>query len=162
MGVNRQPRIGVIGGNSCPRGIAQMAEAVGAEIARRGAILICGGLTGVMEAACRGAKSAGGTTIGVLPGFDTTEANDYVDIPIVTGMSYARNLIIVRSCDVIIAIDGRYGTLSELAFALQLKKPVIGLALPWEIGPEILKARSPQEAVELAFGTINPQRRKDA
>ncbi len=130
MGVNKQPRIGVIGGNSCPSEITQMAGAVGVEIARRGAILICGGLTGVMEAACRGAKSAGGTTIGVLPGFDATEANDYVDIPIVTGMSYARNLIIVCSC--------------------------------WEISPEILKARDPKEAVELASRTINSQRRKDA
>jgi len=160
MGV--KARIGVIGGNICSSEIAQTAEAVGAEIARRGAVLICGGLTGVMEAACRGAKSAGGTTIGILPGFDAAEANAYVDIPIVTGMSYARNLIIVRSCEAIIAIDGRYGTLSELAFALQLKKPVIGLALSWEISPEIIKARSPKEAVELAFQAINPQRRKDA
>ena len=160
--MNNRVRIGVIGGNSCSNEIAQLAEAVGAEIARRGAILICGGLTGVMEAACRGAKSVGGTTIGILPGFDAADSNAYVDIPIVTGLSYARNLIIVRSCEAIIAIDGRYGTLSELAFALQLKKPVVGLALSWEISPEIIKAQSPKEAVELAFDAISSQRRKDA
>lgn len=145
--------IGVIGGGRCPPRIAKLAETVGREIAKRDAILICGGLGGVMEAACRGAKQAGGTTIGILPGGDPHEANEYVDISIATGLGIARNVIIIRSCDVVIAIDGQFGTLSEIAFALQLGKPVVGLET-WEISELVIKARSPKEAVERAFEEI--------
>lgn len=119
--------IAVIGGDDAPPEAFVLAEAVGREIARRGAMLICGGLGGVMESACRGAKAEGGTTIGVLPGTEAGEANAYVDIPIVTAMNQARNLVIVRSADAVIAIGGGYGTLSEMAFALRLGKPLVGL-----------------------------------
>ncbi len=141
--------IGVIGGGSCTAGIAELAEAVGEELARRGAALICGGRGGVMEAACRGAKRAGGITIGVLPGRDPTTANRFVDIPIATGLGEARNLVIVNAAAAVIAIDGKHGTLSELGFALKLGKRVVGLAT-WEI-PGLIEARTAKEAVELAL-----------
>ncbi len=148
--------IAVIGGSSCSTEEAQMAEAVGRELAKRGATLICGGLGGVMEAACRGAASEGGVTVGILPGDRGKTANPYVQIPIVTGMSYARNVIIVKSAQAVIAIGGSYGTLSEIAHALQNGIPVIGLNT-WALsrnGQEdnsINLAQSPAEAVEKAF-----------
>src|SRR3990172_5795987 len=117
--------IGVIGAGEADDKQRGLAREVGEEIGRRGAILISGGLGGVMEAACQGAKSAGGTTLGILPGFDRTEANPYVDVAVATGMSHARNLILVRSCDALVAIGGGFGTLSEIAFALKLEKPVV-------------------------------------
>ncbi|MBM4433188.1 MAG: TIGR00725 family protein [Chloroflexi bacterium] len=119
--------IAVIGGGECSAEEAELAEEVGREIARRGAILICGGLSGVMEAACKGARSEGGMTIGILPGDSRRQANSYVQIPIVTGMGYARNVIVVKSAQAVIAIGGSYGTLSEISHALQSNTPVIGL-----------------------------------
>ena len=133
-----------------------MAEAVGRALAEAGAILICGGRGGVMAAACRGAKSAGGLTIGVLPGDSAAEANPYVDIPIVTGIGEARNIIIVRTAHAVIAVGGEFGTLSEIAFALKLGRPVVGLGT-WELSKEghpvqaILTASTPVEAVQLAL-----------
>jgi len=142
--------IGVIGAAECPQRLESWAEEVGYRIAQKGAILITGGLGGVMEAACRGAKAAGGVTVGILPGFEAEEANPYVDIPIVTGLSHARNIIVVRSAGGIIAIDGGYGTLSEIAFALKLGKLVVGLET-WSIDPQIVQAQDPQEAVDKLF-----------
>ena len=124
--------IGVIGGSEVSSQVASLAEEVGREIARQGAVLVCGGLTGVMEAACRGASAEGGLTIGILPGDDRHTANSFVQIPIVTGIGYARNAIVVKSSQAIIAIDGSYGTLSELAFALQSGIPIIGLGT-WSV-----------------------------
>ncbi len=142
--------IGVIGGNVCSKEIADIAFKVGERIAKNGAILVCGGLGGVMKAAAKGAKSAGGTTIGILPTQTKKDANPYIDIPIVTGMSIARNVIVVRSSDAVIAIDGRYGTLSEIAIALNLGIPVIGLKT-WDIKAPIKIAKTPEQAVELAI-----------
>ncbi len=148
--------VAVIGGNRCSKEMARVAEAVGRELAKRGAILICGGLGGVMEAACRGAKAKGGLTIGVLPGTSRHDANPYVDIPIVTGMGEARNVIIVRTAQAVIAVDGEYGTLSEIAHALKMGKPVVGLNT-WELAKagrevrDIVVAKSPEEAVEKAL-----------
>jgi uncharacterized protein (TIGR00725 family) len=119
--------IGVIGSGNCAPKVGKLAEEVGRGIAKAGGTLVCGGLGGVMEYACKGAKRAGGTTIGILPGMSKEDANDFVDIPIVTGISIARNLIIINSADVLIAISGGYGTLSEIAFALNLHKPVVAL-----------------------------------
>lgn len=153
---NKKKFIAVIGGNQCSPEEAQVAEEVGRELARRGAILICGGLSGVMEAACKGAHSAGGITIGILPRDSRHEANPYVQIPIVTGMGYARNAIIVKSSQAIIAIDGIYGTLSELGHALQSGIPVIGLNT-WalyrngQLDNSIIPAQSPIEAVDKAL-----------
>ncbi len=138
--------IAVIGGHICSPEIAKIAEQVGQEIARMGATLICGGLSGVMQAACKGAKSAGGRTIGILPGHDKKEANPYVDIPIVTGLGYMRNNLVVKNADMVIAIDGKEGTLSEIAFALQMKKPILGVNT-WDI-PGIIKVKDAQQAID--------------
>lgn len=148
--------IAVIGGSTCSVDEAQIAEAVGRELARRGATLVCGGLGGIMEAACRGAKSAGGLTIGILPGDDRRSANPYVDVPIVTGMGHARNAIVVKTAQAVIAIDGSYGTLSEIALALQNGIRVIGLdtwnlSLHGQPDSSIIPAQSAVDAVEKAI-----------
>ncbi|OGO15584.1 MAG: TIGR00725 family protein [Chloroflexi bacterium RBG_16_48_7] len=119
--------IAVVGGGKCTPEEAVVAESVGRELAKRGAILVCGGLGGIMEAACKGASSEGGITIGILPSDNADTANPYVQIPIATGMGEARNLVIVRTARAVIAVSGEYGTLSEIAFALKNNKPVIGL-----------------------------------
>src|SRR3990172_837860 len=124
--------IAVIGGDSPPPEVLPLAEAVGREVAQRGHVLICGGRGGVMEAACRGARQAGGHTIGVLPGPDRNEANPHVEFPIVTNLGAARNTIVVLSADAVIAVDGSYGTLSEIALALVLGKPLVGLGT-WRV-----------------------------
>ncbi len=149
--------IAVIGGNSPTEDVLPRAEAVGKEIASRGHTLICGGRDGVMEAACKGAREAGGHTIGVLPGPDSSGANEYVEFPIVTNMGFARNAIIALTADALIAIDGSYGTLSEIAMALGYGKPVVGLDT-WRLTPgsgvedeRILRAESPVQAVERAI-----------
>lgn len=146
----RKTIIGVIGGSQCSPEIVSLAEEIGGLIAEKGGILICGGLSGVMEAVCRGAKKQHGLTIGVLPGDLKSEANPYVDIPITTGMRDARNIIIVRSSDAVIAINGEYGTLSEISFCLKFDIPIIGLKT-WEIDRGIVLVSNPQEAVNKAF-----------
>jgi len=149
----------VIGASNCSAEETKLAEEVGRELARRGTTLICGGLDGVMEAACRGACSQGGITIGVLPGDSRKDANPYVRIPIVTGMGYTRNAIVAKSGQAVIAIGGRYGTLSEIAYALQSDIPVIGLGT-WSLArggvadKSIIVAQNPVDAVEKAIGLI--------
>ncbi len=151
--MNRKPLIAVIGSSECSDRILRLAEDVGRLIAQRGARLVCGGLGGVMEAAARGAKAAGGETIGILPGSDPGEANPYIDIPIATGLGYVRNVIVIRASDAVIAIDGRSGTLSEVAFSLIERKPIVGLE-SWDVDASIRKANDPQESVEMAFQFI--------
>ena len=148
--------IAVIGGDNAPQAVLPMAEAVGREIGRRGHTLICGGRGGVMEAACRGAREEGGHTIGILPGPDRSDANAYVEFPIVTNLGTARNALVALSADALIAIDGSYGTLAEIALAFVHGKPVVGLRT-WHISDDagiedgsIVRAGSPAEAVELA------------
>lgn len=141
--------IGVIGGRRVKKELLAVAEAVGRMIAEKGLVLICGGLTGVMEAVSKGAKEAGGITIGILPQDTKDEANPYIDIPIATGFGIGRNVIIARTADVIIAIGGEYGTLSEIAFALQLGKPVIGIDT-WDI-KGLIKAIDADDALEKAI-----------
>ena len=119
--------IAVVGNSDPPPHIYALAEAVGGELARRGAIPVCGGLTGVMEAVCKGAKSAGGVTIGILPGGSPDTANIHVDIPIATNMGYARNVAVVSTGRAVIAVGGAYGTLSEIAYALSYGIPVVSL-----------------------------------
>ena len=150
-------QIGVIGAGQCSHETALVAEAVGKEIARQGAILVCGGLGGVMEAAARGAQRAGGMTIGILPGFSFEDANPFITIPIVTGLSHARNVLVVRSSHALIALEGGYGTLSEVAIALTLGIPVIGLG-SWEVSREIIMVETPEVAVEKAIHAINRTR----
>jgi uncharacterized protein (TIGR00725 family) len=125
VGMMRQ--IAVVGGSEVPASTAEVAEVVGARLAAAGAVLVCGGLGGVMEAACRGAKSAGGLTVGLLPGLDPKAANPWVEVIVPTGLGEARNLLVVRSAAAVIAIDGEYGTLSEIAFALRMGTPVVGV-----------------------------------
>ena len=127
--------ISVIGAGEPSPEIERLAEQVGEDLARRGMTVVCGGLGGVMEAACRGAKSAGGTTIGILPGSDPGDANGWVDIPVCTGLSYARNVIVVKTGRAVIAVGGAYGTLSEIGHALAEGIPVIGLKT-WELRRE--------------------------
>jgi uncharacterized protein (TIGR00725 family) len=139
--------VAVIGGHACPPDIARIAEEAGKEIARLGASLICGGLGGVMQAACKGAKSCGGKTIGILPGHDKGQANPYVDIPIATGLGYLRNNLVVKNADIVIAIDGKEGTLSEIAFALQMKKPILGIKT-WDI-PGVIQVKDARELIPI-------------
>ena len=122
-----RPRIAVIGERTASADNYERARAAGQLIAQRGAVVVCGGLGGVMEAACRGCMEAGGISIGILPGDSAGEANPYVTVPIVTGMGEARNAIVVRSSQVVLAIGGSFGTLSEIALALCFGIPVIGL-----------------------------------
>ncbi len=142
--------IGVIGAGDCSEQVYELAEKVGERIAQSGAVLVCGGLGGVMEAASKGAKKQGGITIGILPGTEKNRANAYTDFPIVTGLGEGRNLLVVRNSDVLIAFPGEFGTLSEIAFALKLGKPVVGLST-WNVSGEIIKAGNAQEAVSLAL-----------
>jgi len=148
----RKPFIAVIGGGRCSGDVYELAEEVGKEIAIREGIVICGGLSGVMEACCKGAKRAGGLTIGILPGISIDNANEYVDLPIATGMGMARNAVIAHTGRVAIAVDGKFGTLSEIGFCRQLYKPVIGIKT-WNI-PSIISVEHPIDAVEKAFSLI--------
>ncbi|WP_419095402.1 TIGR00725 family protein [Methanococcoides cohabitans] len=146
-------QIGVIGAGSCDEKVSKMAEAVGTGIAKKNATLICGGLGGVMEAASKGCKAAGGQTIGILPGKQKEDANQYIDHIIVTAMGHARNAIIAQSCDALIAVDGEYGTLSEIALSLKMGKPVVTLGSKWDIEGTWVAA-SPEDAVEIAMRLI--------
>jgi len=146
----RRLQIGVLGASVCDQDTARLAYEVGAEIARRGAVLLCGGLGGVMEAASRGAREQGGLTVGILPGESAADANPFVDVTIVTDMGHARNVILVRSCHAVIAVSGGYGTLSEIAIARKTGIPCIGLR-SWDLKGEIPSARSATEAVEWAL-----------
>ena len=159
---NKPVFIGVIGGSEVTSPVVKLAEEVGREIARRGATLVCGGLGGVMEAACKGASEEGGSTVGILPGDSRRAANPYVQIPIVTGIGHARNVAVVKSSQAIIAIDGSYGTLAEIGHALQSGIPVIGLGT-WEIAIDgktdksINIVKTAKEAVDTAFSKIENQ-----
>lgn len=144
------------GGDNPSAEALRMAEEVGRELARRNVAVVCGGLDGVMEAVCKGAKAEGGVTIGILPGDDPDDANPYVDYPICTGMGYARNAIVAKAGRVVIAIDGSYGTLSEIGHALSNGKAVIGLDT-WQLvhagqnDASIIQAKTPTEAVDMAL-----------
>jgi uncharacterized protein (TIGR00725 family) len=149
--------VAVAASGNASEGELAAAEAVGRALAARGAVVVTGGRGGGMEAACRGAKAAGGTTVGILPGFDRGEANDFVDVAIPTGLGEARNALVVRAADVLIAVGGGWGTLSEIALALRAGKRVIGLST-WEVakGGEpvdgVIVAADADEAAELALG----------
>jgi len=155
--------ISVIGSsNPKTREHVELAEEVGRELARRDIMVVCGGLSGIMEAVCRGAKSEGGTTIGILPGRAAAEANSYVDIPIVTSMGYSRNVIVVHTGEAVIAVGGAFGTLSEIGHALSDGIPVVGLKT-WplttngdgvDIGGSIILAESPADAVDKALAAV--------
>jgi uncharacterized protein (TIGR00725 family) len=144
--------IAVIGGRQAPKGMLREAEKVGVLIGLSGAVLLCGGLSGIMRAAAKGAKRAGGLTVGILPQDSTNSANQYIDVPIATGMGIGRNVIIARTADAVIAISGEYGTLSEIAFSLQLKKPVVGIGT-WDV-EGVIEASDAEDAVRKALKLI--------
>jgi len=152
----RDVHVAVVGAGTADTAASTVAEEVGRLLATHRAVVVCGGLGGVMEAACRGAKSAGGTTIGILPGSDRGDANPWVDVAIPTGLGEARNALVVRAADVVIAIGGEFGTLSEIALALKTGKPVVGIDT-WELSrggisaTPIVRARDPGEAVRRAL-----------
>ena len=156
--------IAVIGNSSCSPKEAKLAETVGELLAQQGVTVICGGLGGVMEAVCRGAKSKGGLTVGILPGQDPSTANPWVDIPVVTGIGEARNVAVVKSAQAVIAIGGSYGTLSEIAYALKSGIPVIGLNT-WSLSrngrddDSIIRVQGATEAVDKAISLA--KRRKN-
>lgn len=148
--------IAVVGSGVASAELRALAEEVGREVARHGAVLITGGLGGVMEAASRGCSEEGGITVGILPDADLRDANPWVQIPIATGMGQARNVIVVTSAEAVVAVGGEYGTLSEIAHALKIGRPVVGLRT-WELSKEfaeadenVIVATSPREAVDLA------------
>jgi len=152
----RAPYVAVIGSGVADPERDGQAEAVGRELARRGAVLVCGGLGGVMDAACRGAGQAGGITVGLLPGPDRTGASTHLAVALPTGMGELRNGLIVRAADAVIAVGGEYGTLAEIGFALKLGRPVVGLGT-WELGRQgraveaVVTAADAADAVERAL-----------
>jgi len=157
----RAPYVAVIGDGD-PRGpdahrLLEWAEEIGLELARAGATVVTGGLGGVMRAASRGARGGGGQTIGILPGADPSEANEFVSIPIATGLGVVRNLVVVTSADAVIAVGGRHGTISEIGLALRMGRNVVALS-SWRVesdhrlgGPRVHRARDPREAAHQAL-----------
>lgn len=152
--------VAVVGAGTATPDEQRDAELVGRGLAEAGAIVVCGGLGGVMEAACRGAKSAGGMTLGILPGSRREDANPYVDMAVATGLGELRNGLVVRSADALIAIGGEFGTLSEIALALKAGKPVVGLGT-WQLARRdqpvdaIVPAASAEEAVTRALAACS-------
>jgi uncharacterized protein (TIGR00725 family) len=148
------PYVAVVGpGRAAPDELAR-AEEVGAGLAAAGAVVVTGGLGGVMEAACRGARSRRGLTLGLLPGADRSEANGWVEVAVATGLGELRNGLVVRASDAVVAVGGGAGTLSELGFALKLGRPVVGLGT-WEVAG-VPRAADPADAVARALGALTP------
>lgn len=150
--MGKRPAIAVIGGRKADKVLRKEGEDAGRLIAEGGASLISGGLSGVMESASKGTRSAGGLTVGILPQDNALKANRYIDVAVATGLGIGRNVIIARTADALIAIGGGYGTLSEIAFALQLGKPVIGIR-SWNI-TGVIPATDAADAVAKAFAAI--------
>jgi uncharacterized protein (TIGR00725 family) len=138
--------ISVIGGHTCTTEVEQIAQELGKELAKVVDILVCGGLSGVMKAVCAGFKAGNGITIGILPGYNKKDANEFVDIAIPTGLGLARNVLVVKAAEVVLALPGEAGTLSEIAYCLQFSIPVISLG-SWDI-PGVIKVKSVIEAIE--------------
>jgi uncharacterized protein (TIGR00725 family) len=151
--------VSVSGSGDAPPDVIALAEEVGSRLAAANAIVVCGGLSGVMEAVCRGAKSSGGTTVGILPGTERSDANPFVDVAIPTGLGESRNALVARAADALIAIGGEFGTLSEVGLALKIGTPVVGLGT-WELHrgghpvDAIRAVATPAEAVDLALRLV--------
>lgn len=151
MAISRKPVIGVIGAGQCSREEQEKAAVVGCYVAKHGGIIVCGGLGGIMEGAARGAREAGGVTIGILPSEHKEDANPYIDYVIPTGFGEARNILVVRAADVIVAFPGKYGTLSEMAFAMVADKPLVSVSA-WKLTDErVHEVDDPLEAASLAM-----------
>jgi uncharacterized protein (TIGR00725 family) len=154
------PWVAVVGPGRASAAELETAESVGAGVAASGAVLVCGGLGGVMEAACRGARSRRGMTVGLLPGLDREDANGWVEVAIPTGLGEARNVLVVRAADAVIAVGGAWGTLSEIALAMKTGRPVVGVGT-WELSQAgrpvegIVAADGPEQAVAEALARIS-------
>ncbi len=161
--------VSVIGGEDSSADALRLAEEVGRELGKRGVTVCCGGGGGTMEAACRGARSAGGHTIGILPGHNASESppNAFVEFPVFTGIGYARNSSVALTGDAVIAVDGSYGTLSEIAFAIIHGVPLVGLDT-WDFdyrghdSDKIVRAATPLQAVEIAIEMAQQRRSGEA
>ena len=151
--MDRPLYVAVVGSGEATGELYEKAQEVGRLVASRGGIVVCGGLSGVMEAAARGATEAGGVAIGILPDEDRERANSYLSYFMAMGTGQARNLAVVCSGDVIVAVGGEYGTLSEIGLALKVGRPVVVLE-SWDLGRHVVVAASPEEAVERAFETV--------
>jgi uncharacterized protein (TIGR00725 family) len=158
---SRRRLVAVCGESDPQTSLSDLAFELGRGIAERNAVLICGGLTGVMEHAARGARAAGGLTIGLLPGDDTDEANQYIDVAIATGLGHARNAILALTADGVIAVGGGLGTLSEIALALRNRRPAVGIQT-WRFDrdrrtePELPVVASPKDALDWLFARMDP------
>jgi len=148
----RKKIVSVIGGRECTKEVEQIAQELGKKLAKVVDILVCGGLSGVMKAICSGFKAGGGQTIGILPGYDKSEANEFVDIAIPTGLGLARNVLVIKSADAVIALPGQAGTLSEVAYCLQFNIPVISIK-SWDI-PGVIMVRTVDEAITKVKGLL--------
>ena len=148
--MDRSLYVAVVGSGEATGKLYEQAREVGRLVSGKGGIVVCGGLSGVMEAAARGATEAGGTAIGILPDEDREKANPYLSNSVATGMGHARNLAVVCSGDVVVAVGGEYGTLSEIGLALKVGRPVVSL-MSWELPGHVTVASSPEEAAEAAF-----------
>ncbi|HJQ28024.1 MAG TPA: TIGR00725 family protein [Rubrobacter sp.] len=145
--------VAVVGSGTATGDLYEKAKEVGRLVAERGGVVVCGGLSGVMEAAARGVAEAGGTAIGILPDENRRRQNEYLTYSVATGTGQARNLAVVCSADVVIAVGGEYGTLSEIGLARKVGRPVVVIE-GWDLGEHVSVASEPLEAVEAAFGLI--------
>lgn len=153
MDTTQPRRVSVIGAGTCDAAVYETARRVGALLAKAGFAVVCGGLGGVMRAACQGAREAGATTIGILPGDDPAAANPYVDVPVVTGLGIARNVLVVKNGEAAIAVAGAAGTLSEIGVALKLGRPVVALGRYGSLDG-VIPAATPEEAVALVASLL--------
>ncbi len=147
------PYVSVVGSGTATGELYEKAREVGQLVAEKGGMVVCGGRSGVMEAAARGATEVGGVAIGILPDEDREKANEYLSYSVATGTGHARNLAVVCSGDVVISVGGEYGTLSEVGLALKVGRPVVALE-SWDLGEHVAVASSPEEAVGAAFGLL--------
>ena len=150
MAVERKPVIAIVGAGKCSKKLRDNAATVGRYVAKNDGVVVCGGLGGIMEGAARGAWEGGGVSIGILPSDDRADANKFVTFAIPTGFGEARNMMVIRAADAVVAFPGKFGTLSEMAFALKLGKPLISLSA-WKLGDEIVAVEDPAEAAEKAM-----------
>ena len=153
MAAERKPVVAIVGAGKCSKNLRDQAAEVGRYVAEHGGIVVCGGLGGIMEGAARGAKEGGGFTIGILPSDNPDDANEFIDLVIPTGFGEARNIMVVRTADAVVAFPGKYGTLTEMAFALHAGKPLVAVNA-WRLGDEIQQAESPKEAAEMVMKLV--------
>jgi len=151
----RKRIVSVIGGHNCTEEVEQLAHNLGKKLAKVVSILACGGLSGVMKAVAKGFKTGGGLTIGITPGYNKNEANSFIDVVIPTGLGLARNVLVVKSADVVVALPGEAGTLSEIAYCLQFGIPVISLK-SWDI-PGVIKVDTVEEAIREVKAKLKPR-----